>query len=170
MLELSEERAFHDLLNIQRRDRSLIWREMRDAEFVLRYFTFRDTWDTFSGGMQRHMDEFMARRQYADAAVLEEMRQDFLATVSNVQAAFGEHAFQRWVPSSGQWRRQVLAALFDAQMFACRGQEREVLLEKREPILSGMQELFRDAEFLASVDAATNTPSYSSGALRECGT
>ena len=36
---------------------------MRDAEFVLRYFTFRDNWDTFRGGMMRHMDEFMATNQ-----------------------------------------------------------------------------------------------------------
>jgi uncharacterized protein DUF262 len=159
VLELSESQAFHRLLGIDRKDRSLIWREMRDAEFVLRYFTFRRNWETFSGGMQRHMDEFMAGNQYASEANLDEMRQDFSQTVDCVEAAFGPYAFQRWVPGAGQWRKQVLAALYDAQMFACMGHEPQELQQERAQLIKGMQALFSNAEFRASIDAATNTPS-----------
>jgi len=158
VLALSEDRGFHTVLHISRRERSLIWREMRDAEFVVRYFTFRQTWNTFSGGMQRHMDEFMVAHQYEQEDSLAEMKLDFLQTVENVYSAFGDNAFQRWVPKTGVWRKQVLAALFDAQMFACRGHDPKVLLGSRELLLEGMQQLFNASDFLASVDAATNTP------------
>lgn len=160
VLELSETREFHRLLNIEKRDRSLIWREMRDAEFVLRFFTFRDTWQSFSGGMQRHMDEYMADHQYASEAQVEAMRSDFLDTVAAVGSVFGEHAFQRWNPEASQWRRQVLAAVFDAQMFACRGRTPEKLKPHASQLLGEMQALFLNEEFLESVNAATNTPSY----------
>ncbi len=159
VLMLSESNSFHEVLGINRRDKSLIWREMRDAEFVLRYFTFRHNWATFSGGMQRHMDEFMADHQYASAGDIAEMRSDFVRTVENVRAGFGEHAFRRWVPRTGQWRQQVLAALYDAQMFGCRGHDPRQLEDRRTQLVEGMQELFSDAEFRASIDAATNTPS-----------
>ena len=80
ILELSESSEFHSLLGIKIKERSGIYKEMRDAEFVLRYFAFRDTWSTFSGGMMRHMDSFMADNQHVSevwlAAVLLPVQQD----------------------------------------------------------------------------------------------
>lgn len=165
VLELSETRDFHALLHIDRKENSKIWQEMRDAEFVLRYFTFSRTWPTFSGGMQRHMDNFMAAHQYAQKSERAEMRSDFLNTISCVRAAFGEHAFQRYDPATKQWRRQVLAALFDAQMFASQGRQPQLLEPCQEQIVCGMAELFAKQEFLDTVDAATNTPSYFRGRI-----
>ncbi len=57
ILDLSENSKFHRLLHITRKDRSALYQEMRDAEFVLRYFAFKDSWKTFKGGMKRHMDQ-----------------------------------------------------------------------------------------------------------------
>lgn len=170
VLELSESGPFHALLGITRKDRSSIWREMRDAEFVLRYFAFRHTWSDFSGGMQRQMDTFMANQQYADDAALADMRNAFDNTVACVGAAFGEHAFKRWLPIPGQWRQQVLAALYDAQMFACSDGDPVVLRDHRDALIVGMKELFTDTEFRNSIDAATNTPSlfrHRVGAVKE---
>lgn len=158
VLELSELSDFHSLLRIEKKERSTIWREMRDAEFVLRFFTFRNTWRTFSGGMQRHMDEFMAANQHANSAEIEEMRQAFKDALRCVRSAFGEHAFQRWNPVSRQWRQQVLAALFDAQMFAVQNRDPAALLPHQDTLTNRMRELFSDDSFRASIDAATNTP------------
>jgi len=158
ILDLSVQPPFHELLGIANREKSAVYKEMRDAEFVLRYFTFRDTWQTFSGGMKRQMDNFMVKNQRLPDVRLAEMREDFLSTLKAVKAAFGEHAFRRWVPDSQSWRRQVLAALFDAEMFACRGLDCEVLVQNQAAILDGLKALFGDSQFLKAIDAATNTP------------
>lgn len=158
ILELSVYQPFHRLLHIDQTERSAIFKEMRDAEFVLRYLTFRDTWSTFSGGMMRHMDQFMAANQRMAQAELDAARRDFLDTLANVSAAFGDHAFQRWVPGSKSWRRPVLAALYDAEMFASRGRDRDALLIASPQILEETQALFTTDEFRKAIDAATNTP------------
>ena len=121
ILELSVLPEFHRLLQRRDRNKSALYREMRDAEFVLRYFAFRDTWETFTRGMMRVMDDFMSDNQHMDELQLRIAREDFIKTLHNAEAAFGEHAFQRWVPEQGIWRNQVLASLYDAQMFAVRG-------------------------------------------------
>jgi hypothetical protein len=158
VLELSQSPQFHRLLHIAVKNRSAIYKEMRDAEFVLRYFTFRETWSTFAGGMMRHMDTFMADHQRMDGQALDEAQADFAQTLACVEAAFGDHSFQRWVPSTSSWRQQVIAALYDAEMFACRGRAPDVLASHSEEILDGMQQLFADEDFRKSIDAATNTP------------
>jgi hypothetical protein len=158
VLDLSVDRRFHNLLGITNRERSAIYKEMRDAEFVLRYFTFRDNWNSFTGGMMRHMDEFMARHQKMPETQVEDFRTDFNNTLSAVEAAFGSHAFQRWLPDKRTWRKQVLASLFDAQMFACRGRDTRELRAAHTKILTSLRPLFEDADFRSTIDAATNTP------------
>lgn len=158
VLELSESPHFHRLLHIAVKERSAIYKEMRDAEFVLRYFTFRRTWSTFAGGMMRHMDSFMASNQRMPDVELDEVKSDFFQTLDCVAAAFGDHSFQRWTPSTATWRRQVLASLYDAEMFACQGRDPSSLVDHQAEILSGMQDLFADEDFRKAIDAATNTP------------
>jgi hypothetical protein len=63
ILDLSENADFRRLLRVKDERTSAIVREMRDAELVLRYFTFSATWETFSSGMMRHMDEHMSSHQ-----------------------------------------------------------------------------------------------------------
>lgn len=158
VLELSETPQFHRLLHIDIKERSAIYKEMRDAEFVLRYFTFRKTWSTFAGGMMRHMDSFMANNQRMGDEGLNDAKNDFVQTLECVEVAFGDHSFQRWTPGTSTWRRQVLASLFDAEMFACQGRDPADLVNHRDAILSGMKALFGDEDFRKTIDAATNTP------------
>ena len=158
ILDLSENTAFRRLLGVKDEKTSAIAREMRDAEFVLRYFTFSDTYSTFTGGMMRQMDHFMAENQHMPAAGLEAARARFMSALEFVEAAFGPRAFRRWSPESGLWREQVLASLFDAQMFAAQTWSPETLRPHQEAIVKGLQDLFSDADFRKSIDAATNTP------------
>jgi hypothetical protein len=160
ILEESTSPAFHKLLGIREKNRSAIYREMRDAEFVLRYLTFRDNWETFAGGMGRKLDDYMARHHSMPETEVETLRLDFRKSIRLVSAAFGEHAFQRWSPERKNWRRQVLASLYDAEVFAIAGFEEEALLQRREAIVQGVQRLFEDPDFRRAVDSATNTPSY----------
>jgi Protein of unknown function DUF262 len=160
ILDLSTQKQFHRLLGIKNKEQSAIYQEMRDAEFVLRFFTFRDSWQTFSGGMKRQMDRFMANNRYAPTDFLSELKSDFLRAITTVELCFGEHAFQRWLPERKVWKRQVLASLYDAQMFACREYSPEKVKSKQDRILASLQQLFLDKEFRRSIDAATNTPTF----------
>ncbi len=58
IMELSESKTFHNALGIKNKYRSSIYQEMRDAEFVLRFFTFKDDWEVFTGGVRRRLDSF----------------------------------------------------------------------------------------------------------------
>lgn len=158
ILDLSENKQFHRLLNITTKHESAIYQEMRDAELVLRYFTFHKTWQTFPGGMMRQLDLFMKDNQRASKAELETLRTSFLSTLNVVEAAFDDHAFHRWMPERGAWRNQALAALYDAEMFACMGRDPSVAEKKRPKILEGIQKLCEDSDFRRTIDAATNTP------------
>lgn len=156
ILELSEDKLFQSLLGIRNKNRSTIFQEMRDAEFVLRYFTFRDNWHDFKGSMKRLMDTFMEDNQHVSDRVAGIMREDFLSTIKSVQAGFGEYAFRRWIPAKEMWRSQVVASMYDAQMFAMRGVPSDTIEEKRTAIIAGTMELFSDQAFSKSIDAATN--------------
>jgi hypothetical protein len=160
ILDLSEEKRFHRLLGIKTLSKSSIYQEMRDAEFVLRFFTFRRTWSDFSGGMRRRMDLFMAENQRLPLLTLNEMRDDFISTLDTVEAIFNEHAFQRWQPEREQWRQQVLASLFDAEMFACNQIPAASARRYADQIMGQFKGLFNNSEFRKSIDAATNTPNF----------
>lgn len=160
ILELSVNSQFHRLLGIKNKKKSVIYQEMRDAELVLRYFTFRDNWQNFTGGMKRHMDRYMSENRKMSSSEIEELKDDFFNTISIVEACFGTHPFQRWMPERNKWRKQVLASLFDAQMFACQGINAEKADPKQNQILIAFQQMFSDSEFRKAIDAATNTPSY----------
>lgn len=160
ILELSEHPKFHRLLGIKNKEKSAIYKEMKDAEFVLRYFTFRDNWQSFSGGMKRNMNGYMYKNQKMSEKDLEATKLDFLKTIDVVEAAFGDHAFKRWLPEKKKWRKNVLAALFDAEMFACRGLQAEVIRSKQQEIIKSMEMLFKDKDFRRAIDAATNTPTF----------
>jgi hypothetical protein len=106
----------------------------------------------------RRMDDYMSDNQHMGANKLDSARRDFRASLEAVEAGFGEHAFQRWVPSRRLWRRQVIASLYDAEMFASRRQDPERLRARRDAIEAGLKSLFSNEEFRSAIDAATNTP------------
>jgi hypothetical protein len=160
ILEESESKLFHSLLHIKKREKSKIYQEMRDAELLLRFLTFRERWENFQGGMKKSMDDFASKNRYMDEAGIEACRKSFNDTLKVVQACFGEYSFRRWQPEKGQWRTPVLASLYDAEMFGCYGIPLEAVAGKGPEIQAGLKALCADDDFRQAIDAATNTPSY----------
>lgn len=160
IMQLSENKQFHNILGIKTKSKSKVWQEMRDAEFVLRFFTFKDNWLDFSSGMKRSMDEFMDDFQNASEDLLNKLQSDFFSTLDLIDHAFGERAFRRWLPDRDQWRRQVQAALFDAEIFSIYGFPQNSFRAQRVNILEEIKTLFLDEEFNRSIKAGTNTPSF----------
>lgn len=158
LLDLSETKELRRMLGIVKPNNSALYKEMRDVELVLRYFTFKKDWDSFSGGMARRLDEYMGDNQKPLRPALDELRTSFLNTLTVCDAAFGDHVFRRYVPESGLWRKPILAALFDAQMFAAMDYTPEQVRPHRDQLVADYRALFSDSSFRQSIDAATNTP------------
>lgn len=158
MLELSEDPLYRRMLGIAKPSNSSLYKEMRDVELILRYFAFRDDWAIFSGGMAKRLDRFMADNQRLNKAQLSDMRAEFIRTLETVEAAFGEHAFRRYSPETHAWRRPILAALFDAHMFACMDRAPDQVAPHRGEVAKRYVSMFSDPDFRRSIDAATNTP------------
>ena len=158
ILDLSENNTYRRLLGMSKPATSTLYRDMRDVELVLRFLTFRTDWSTFSGGMASRLDKFMAENQRLDKKKLTSMKLSFLETLDSVEAAFGDKAFRRFVPETGTWRRPILAALFDAQMFAAMSWSAEDIEGKEKTFAARYKALFTNLDFRKSIDAATNTP------------
>jgi len=158
LLDLSEDETYRRLLGMTKPASSTLYKEMRDVELVLRFLTFRQDWATFSGGMSKRLDKFMADNQRAKKNDIHVMQGEFISALEVVEEAFGPHAFRRYNPDSDTWRRPILAALFDAQMFAAKDYSLSDVVGKGRQFGRAYKALFSDVKFRQSIDAATNTP------------
>jgi len=160
MMKLAADQTFVKLVGTRAQD-SALWRKMGDAELVLRYMTFKDSWQVFRSDMERMMDqkaEFNADPRNVPEDEWEGDRMQFLRTTEAVEAAFGGHAYRRWYPAKAIWGGRPSAALYDAQMFACQGLDPEELRSRRGAMLVPLKALFEDSDFQESIVAGTNTP------------
>lgn len=160
ILEESATRAFHNALGISDKSKSAIYKEMRDAEFVLRFLTFRTDWESFAGGMGRRLDRFMADNHAMPSDQVEELRNEFRTATEKAVAAFGSSVFRRWVPEKASWRKQVLASAYDAEIFGVLPYTEDELRSHQPVLVEELKKLFSDKGFRQAVDSATNTPTY----------
>lgn len=163
--ELSTGDLFHNLLGIKVKNKSMIYMHMRDAEFILRYFTFRVTWPKFPGQMRDCMDFYMENHQRASKKDLEDLKTDFLKALNNVAICFGPNSFRRWLPDEKKWRNQVLASVYDAQMFALREFNKDTLSANSKKIENEFKKLFSNMTFRSFIDVSTNRPSSFTGRI-----
>lgn len=159
VMKLAESPDFHKALGIRSKEGSSIYREMRDAEFVLRFFTFKDDWQGFAGGVRLTMDRFMQRNRRLPAAELAKLEGDFITALRKARMVFEGHTYQRWQPEKSEWRKQVLASIYDVEMFGLIPFKEADLLAGRQDVVARLKLIFEDAAFRKSIDAATNTPS-----------
>ncbi len=140
-----------------RNDRAPSYRNMLDAEFVLRFLTLVESWQSFSGDLRRSMDRYMAKHQEPSPQELWTLETRFTAALASCQRLWGSHAFQRPVP--GGWRDQALAGMYDAQMVAVTCLEAKQL-ERLDPtaVQKETRQLFGEAQFEIAVRQGTNTP------------
>lgn len=135
------------------------YREMSDAEYVLRFLTLSSRLEGFSGSLVKEMDGFMQENQFAGAGELQDLSFKFLQALHRVDAIWGVAAFKR--PEGAGWRDQTLAGMYDAQMLACdrlSDVEFEFALHNSLNIVDATRELFSEDDFDKAVRTGTNTP------------
>jgi hypothetical protein len=131
------------------------YRQMADAEYVLRFLTLSTIWEKFRGDLRTELDRFMWERRFPDIGLLGTLERRFESCIETAQAIWGTDAFKR------PGRDQALAGLYDAQMIALSALPSEahrVLIQHRQIVVDRTNVLFDDSEFDESVRRATNTP------------
>lgn len=139
--------------------KSAAYREMSDAEFVLRFLTISNSVQDFSGSLVREMDAYMRERQNISGTDLEAVQEKFNTTIARVESLWGAFAFKR--PDGVGWRDQALAGMYDAQMIAAASISPGVFehaSQNSEAVIQATRLLFDDSEFDKAVRAGTNTP------------
>lgn len=132
------------------------YRQMTDAELVLRFLALESGWRTFAGGLRSEMDRFMAEQRFEDSDQLARRRRLFEDVMATCEAIWGSGAFKR------AGRDQAIAGLFDAQTIAIASLsvgERKLAVARRGAIATACAALFEEDEYDEAVRRATNTPS-----------
>lgn len=139
--------------------KSAAYREMADAEYVLRFLTLSEQLQVFSGSLVREMDEFMRQHQKSEDAEVNVFTTRFEQAITGCQNIWGNLAFRR--PEGLGWRDQTLAGMYDAQMISV-SQVTQAVMDRaanNQPLALEMtRELFNDPEFDKAVRTGTNTP------------
>lgn len=113
LVELSENNFFRTQFNInseKEREKSKIYKEMLDVEYVLRFFTLRDSWSNFIGNMKTAMDYYMENNYRNNNFNINESRSIFNRTMSLCNEIWGENAFKR--PGG---RNEIIQGVYDVQ-------------------------------------------------------
>lgn len=132
------------------------YRNMLDAEYVLRFLTLRAGWETFAGDFRYAMDKFMEEHQHASPRLIETLRRDFIRSLQACEAIFSKQSFRR--PGG---RDEALAGMYDAEMVALvKVDDVQItrLSSHRTAVWKQMATLFDDDKFETAVRVGTNTP------------
>ncbi len=142
-------------------NRSPAYKEMADAEFVLRFLTLHQGWRNFTGSFRRSMDQFMSENQSANQREIDRFRALFNRSIRACERLWKDRAFKR--PEAGTWRHQTLAGMYDAQMLAVaelNDAQVSALARKSRDVVEATRKLFQqDGQFEEAVRRGTNTPS-----------
>lgn len=160
VFELSETPFLREQLKITSAD-SPAYKNMEDAEYVLRYFALRSAWQSFSGSLRGELDSYMIKNQHVKPARAKILREDFLRSIGACKGIWGVHAFKRHTGTG--WRSQFLAGMYDAEMLAI-GELTDAQVKKATAkattVVKRTAALFEDPSFEKSVRQGTNTPSF----------
>ncbi len=111
LMELSHNNFLRkQLVSSENYQKSTIYKEMQDVEYVLRFFTIKQFWTSFpSNNMQLAMSDFM--REYRHQIDIDEARTLFNRSINSAQLIWGDQAFKRPEGSS-----KLIQGIYDAQI------------------------------------------------------
>lgn len=160
ILELSEEKHFQKILGIKSKAKSRIYQEMKDAELILRFFALKGNWKTYSGGLKALLDKYLDDNKTMKEGQVQNLESEFKSTLELAESVFGtDGVFRRWISQSNKWKQQISAPIYDMQMFALYGKNKDAVELKKVQILKDFKLLFKDDQtFIDSISSSTATP------------
>lgn len=136
---------------------SKAYKEMLDAEYVLRFFTLQAHWENFPGNMRKAMDDFMMYNSSLSDSQILALRKSFNDTIACVQEIWENKAFIR--PGGN---RQIIQGFYDIQMVPLSLiNEKEIrrLIQNKEKFKSLFLKKYNsDQEFNESIRQFTSNP------------
>ncbi|MBL4782283.1 MAG: DUF262 domain-containing protein [Porticoccaceae bacterium] len=158
LVDMSEHIFLRKQLNIaneKNRLRSKLYLEMRDVEYVLRFFTLREYWDSFSGNMRNEMDRFMLKNTKSDALDINGLKNIFNDSMEICEEIWGDRSFKR--PDG---RNEIIQGIYDAQAisisFFVKDKKKE-LIKNKNKIKNGFNNLYiEDKNFQTSMRQFTS--------------
>lgn len=157
IVKLSEDDLFRKLFNLTNekdREKSKLYKEMTDVEYVLRFFTLRAKWESFNGNMRISMDSFMEENLDVSQSQLSDYKNDFLKTLELCDIIWGDRAFKR--PDG---RNEIIQGIYDVQTVALSyflDQEAKIISEKKLIREEFEKQYFEDSEFQTSMRQFTS--------------
>ncbi len=109
IFELSEDNYFRSRLKSH--PKTAMYKEMKDVQYVLRFFTVKEYWNSFPGSMDKAMDQFMSANYRKKTSEVSKYKDQFLRALDACKKIWGEQAFQK--PGGSQ---RVLQGYYDVQM------------------------------------------------------
>lgn len=138
---------------------SAAYKNMDDAEYVLRFLALSVSWRDFPGSMRGELDNFMIANYKKSNTEVSSYEEKFVKALNACEAIWGVHAFKRH--TGADWRGQFLGGVYDAEMIAVTElteKELKKAISKKNLILEQTEKLFEDGEFDRSVRQNTNSP------------
>lgn len=138
---------------------SAAYKNMDDAEYVLRFLSLSMSWETFSGSMRGELDSFMIANYKISDAEVKVLDLKFSRALEACKNIWGSHAFKRH--TGADWRGQFLGGVFDAEMIAVSelsDAELVKVVAKKNLVLKATEKLFENDAFDKSVRQNTNSP------------
>jgi len=143
LVKLSEHPFLRKQFNLETekaRENSKLYREMLDVEYVLRFFTLRDTWETFSGNMRLAMDRYMEKNYLEKNLNLNKFETIFNDTMEVCEEIWGDKAFER--PDG---RKEIIQGIFDVQTVSLSlfvEENKNKLIEKKDKIKKAFEKKY----------------------------
>jgi len=126
--------------------------KMQDVELVLRFFAYRQIEKWESPSLESFLDEFLRKGNDFDESILARYEESFVATSDLLFELYGENAFWLYRQREGSWihYERPTKVLYDILMYVISDlvESRVVFLEKREQIIQGTAQLYKDNQAL----------------------
>jgi len=158
--------AFNDLLfdlsanqylseQLKADPQSKVFREMIDVQYVLRFFTVREYWETFPGNMDVAMDTYMQKHHRANGKRIEEFRSMYEKSIEFCKEIWGGDGFKK---PGGNTR--ALQGFYDIQMVCSSlltDAERKKALRKKQDVVKALTNaIATDSAFAESLSQFTS--------------
>lgn len=154
---LSENSFLREQLKIKD-TKSKAYREMLDAEYVLRFFTLIETWNNFPGNMRNAMDDHMLKYAGSNSTLIKNRNKLFNESLNFANQIWGKDAFKR--PENKSYRNQILQGIYDVQTvpFALlKPKQKKLIPKKINYIKKKFEELYeKDNSFQESMRQFTS--------------
>jgi len=109
LIKISENEDFKNIF--KSKENSRIYREMTDVQFILRFFTVRNSWGNFPGNMDIAMDKFMKENYQVNDQQIEKFENDFYRAFNSALSIWEDKVFLNPIGS-----KRVLQGFYDIQM------------------------------------------------------